>query len=142
MSKRRAKMHTEIDSDSDYAPEEGGQRRLAPRTKRKRTTATESNVVELRGTFGRAVRHATSLHTITNPKPLQSALLAWYDTVHEQRGMPWRKPFVSTSDRKVRSQRAYEVSELKYTIMSLCHDVQGFRYGYRRSCFSKLKSRQ
>ena len=116
MSKRRVKRNVtyiESDSDSDYALEDRAQRPAAPRAKRKRTAGDaddrNANGVEMNG---RATKHALSLHTIANPKPLQSALLDWYGTVHEKRGMPWRKPFVSTSDKRVRSQRAYEVCAL------------------------------
>ncbi|EGN92517.1 hypothetical protein SERLA73DRAFT_164044 [Serpula lacrymans var. lacrymans S7.3] len=53
--------------------------------------------------------HSTSLHVIINPVPLRSALLEWYDKVHELRGMPWRKPYNPSLSREERAQRAYEV---------------------------------
>lgn len=65
-------------------------------------------------------------HTVQYHRPLllqgelgargRSALLAWYDGVHTDRSMPWRKPFIDPADyvdkaqlRQALTQRAYEV---------------------------------
>ncbi|KAI0790408.1 DNA glycosylase [Abortiporus biennis] len=53
--------------------------------------------------------HGVSTHILTQVKPLQKALLDWYSTVHETRGMPWRKPYNASQTPAERSQRAYEV---------------------------------
>ncbi|TCD67796.1 hypothetical protein EIP91_011924 [Steccherinum ochraceum] len=58
---------------------------------------------------GRVLPHAVSTHTITQAKAIREALLSWYDTVHEARGMPWRKPFDHGWSAEQRAQRAYEV---------------------------------
>ena len=53
--------------------------------------------------------HSASVHRLSNPDPLRTALLAWYDKVHDARGMPWRKPYNSSLTQEERAQRAYEV---------------------------------
>lgn len=140
MTKRKTKEVTYVyssGSDSDFFDEP----KQATRTKRRRTTketVTDQNNREMR-VGGQILKHATSRHIISNPKPLQTALLAWYSEVHEKRGMPWRKPFVPTSDAETRSQRAYEVCYSIYCVWFSSHDMQASRYGYLRSCFSKHK---
>ena len=58
---------------------------------------------------GRALPHGLSTHKVTQAIAIREALLAWYDTVHEVRGMPWRKPFDYSWGEEERAQRAYEV---------------------------------
>ncbi|KXN89142.1 A/G-specific adenine DNA glycosylase [Leucoagaricus sp. SymC.cos] len=53
--------------------------------------------------------HSKSRHSIQTPEPLRSALLGWFTTVRDARGMPWRKPFDFSQGPEERSQRAYEV---------------------------------
>ncbi len=53
--------------------------------------------------------HPKSTHTILSPGSARTALLDWYKTVHDARGMPWRKPYNPTLDPNERAQRAYEV---------------------------------
>lgn len=43
---------------------------------------------------------------------VRNALLAWYKTVHDTRGMPWRRPYDPNLGPEERAQRAYEVLEL------------------------------
>ena len=112
MSRKRVKKEATYvcssGSDSDFVDEP----KQATRAKRRRTTKDVDEYKPAGDSMslgGHAVKHSASIHRIANPKPLQSALLDWYAGVHEKRGMPWRKPFVSTSDKKIRSQRAYEV---------------------------------
>lgn len=53
--------------------------------------------------------HSRSVHIIQMPVPMRAALLKWFQTVHTNRGMPWRKPYNPNLGIKDRSQRAYEV---------------------------------
>ncbi|KAJ3517911.1 hypothetical protein NLJ89_g208 [Agrocybe chaxingu] len=50
-----------------------------------------------------------STHTIQDPAAMRAALLRWYKTVHETRGMPWRRPYDPNLGVEERAQRAYEV---------------------------------
>ncbi|CAA7268367.1 unnamed protein product [Cyclocybe aegerita] len=50
-----------------------------------------------------------STHTIQDPAAMRTALLRWYKTVHETRGMPWRRPYDPNLGIEERAQRAYEV---------------------------------
>jgi A/G-specific adenine glycosylase len=54
--------------------------------------------------------HPAKNHVIVDPLPIREKLLTWYASVHEARGMPWRKPYDPTLNRDQRAQRAYEVS--------------------------------
>jgi A/G-specific adenine glycosylase len=56
--------------------------------------------------------HSKSVHSITSPAMVRNALLAWYKTVHDTRGMPWRRPYDPNLGPEERAQRAYEVLEL------------------------------
>jgi A/G-specific adenine glycosylase len=53
--------------------------------------------------------HSRSSHIIESPGPIRLALLEWYKTVHDIRGMPWRKSYDPTQGPDERAQRAYEV---------------------------------
>ncbi|TFK41618.1 hypothetical protein BDQ12DRAFT_710665 [Crucibulum laeve] len=55
------------------------------------------------------VQHPRSIHTINSGHSIRTALLQWYSTVHETRGMPWRKPYDASQGPEERAQRAYEV---------------------------------
>ena len=56
--------------------------------------------------------HPKSVHSISSPAIVRNALLAWYKTVHDSRGMPWRRPYDPNLGPEERAQRAYEVLEL------------------------------
>ncbi|KAH7908403.1 DNA glycosylase [Hygrophoropsis aurantiaca] len=58
-----------------------------------------------------SIPHAVSVHVVNSQiiNEIRMALLAWYDKVHETRGMPWRKPFDASLGVEERAQRAYEV---------------------------------
>ena len=86
--------------------------------------------------------HSKSVHSISSPVMVRNALLAWYKTVHDTRGMPWRRPYDPNLGPEERAQRAYEVLELScglctwidsYYLLILC------RFGSRRSCCNKHK---
>ncbi|KAA1476577.1 DNA glycosylase [Dentipellis sp. KUC8613] len=53
--------------------------------------------------------HPQSLHTISSAEAMRNALTEWYSRVHEDRGMPWRKPYNPDFGPEERAQRAYEV---------------------------------
>ena len=55
--------------------------------------------------------HSRSSHTIQSSGPIRLALLEWYKTVHDIRGMPWRKSYDPTQGPDERAQRAYEVEK-------------------------------
>ena len=59
--------------------------------------------------------HSRSQHLISSPDLMRSSLLEWYSSVHEVRGMPWRRPFDPSLDVDARAQRAYEVSRQTLT---------------------------
>ena len=97
-------------------------------------------------TEGRVYPHAASAHTITQAKGIRTALLAWYDTVHDVRGMPWRKPFSHAWNSEERAQRAYEVSStalvLPLLLVSLTwpNCLPKHRSGYLKSCCNRRRS--
>ncbi|KAH9477783.1 Adenine DNA glycosylase [Psilocybe cubensis] len=53
--------------------------------------------------------HSRSTHTIVSPGPMRKALLSWFKTVHDTRGMPWRRAYDPNLGTEERAQRAYEV---------------------------------
>lgn len=54
--------------------------------------------------------HPRSQHSIQSVGPVRSALLQWFVSVRDSRGMPWRKPFSLSERFEDRAQRAYEVT--------------------------------
>lgn len=97
------------DDDADYAD----QPRPAPA--RTNTRAAQKSPESPDASFA-APSHPPSRHIISQPEPLQSALLAWYSTVHDARRMPWRKPYDPSFGPEERAQRAYEVSRSFATV--------------------------
>jgi len=57
--------------------------------------------------------HPKSAHIVTSPAPIRTALLAWYKTVHETRGMPWRQEYNPDLEPDERAQRAYQVFQFR-----------------------------
>ena len=111
------------DSDASFTPATKSSRgkRATTRTKpiKKRRTAPlmDDEMAEMARDLDSTARHPTSTHVITDPVPLRKALLAWYATVHEARGMPWRKPFDPSFGPEERAQRAYEVRSLRTPVL-------------------------
>lgn len=66
-------------------------------------------VVEGAQSYAKAAKHPSSRHVVKNVEEMRETLLAWYDQVHDKRGMPWRKRFDPSMTAEQRSQRAYEV---------------------------------
>lgn len=54
--------------------------------------------------------HSAGIHILKNVDNLRNSLLAWFDTVRDVRGMPWRQPISDLPE--MRAQRAYEVLSL------------------------------
>ncbi|KIY45065.1 DNA glycosylase [Fistulina hepatica ATCC 64428] len=93
-----------LDASSDDAyeehPRKSSSRRRVQRSQATSGTADTSDAL--------SVPHSSKMHVIDAPDPIRIALLAWYDGVHEVRGMPWRKPFKPNATPDERAQRAYE----------------------------------
>lgn len=100
-----------------------------------------NNLEDETGSAHATPSHPVSIHTISRSLPLQVALLEWYNQVHEIRGMPWRKPYDPSFGPDQQSQRAYEVSTFHGLRIRLCSRwcLIPFRFGYPRSCCSKLR---
>ncbi|KAF9243111.1 DNA glycosylase [Melanogaster broomeanus] len=102
MPKRK---QTRPDSDSDasaFLEDETSKRARVSAT----ATATEQRV---RDTSIVATTHPASWHAVRDIDVVRESLLAWYDKIHEVRGMPWRKTYDPSLDKDGKAQRAYEV---------------------------------
>ncbi|EFI26765.1 A/G-specific adenine DNA glycosylase [Coprinopsis cinerea okayama7 len=127
--KRRLKAQADLDDDDYqsgghessedcYDPSDASSSRKA-RNKRvasrksapKRRKVADSAIEAAGGELGEltAWKHSRAMHRISKPEELRKALLEWFDTVRDKRGMPWRKPFDRTFTREQLAQRAYEV---------------------------------
>ncbi|KAF7792090.1 hypothetical protein EIP86_003120 [Pleurotus ostreatoroseus] len=113
MAKRRRSSDDDSDEDASYEPKAKVRKGRAPATRSKKpkdpdrlASAEDQTLTEL-DTDERTM-HPSSLHRINDAASLRMLLLKWYDTVHEIRGMPWRKPFDPTLNAEGRAQRAYE----------------------------------
>ncbi|PPR02215.1 hypothetical protein CVT26_012107 [Gymnopilus dilepis] len=82
--------------------------KAAPRKKRK-ANEPASRDSEQAGGYADVPLHAKSTHVISSPQAMRSALLDWYETVRDIRGMPWRRPYDPHLGPEERAQRAYEV---------------------------------
>ncbi|KIM42337.1 hypothetical protein M413DRAFT_444760 [Hebeloma cylindrosporum] len=107
------------DSESDFDDASFAQKPKGSRSGRRTATvapkkakvarndaSTSSAPQEICGDF---TPHSKSVHTISSPAMVRSALLAWYKTVRDTRGMPWRRPYDANLGPEERAQRAYEV---------------------------------
>ena len=88
--------------------------------------------------------HSKSVHSISSPAMVRNALLAWYKTVHDTRGMPWRRPYDPNLGPEERAQRAYEVLELSCGLWIWNGKIDSYslvlrRSGSRRSCCNRHK---
>jgi len=102
---------SEFDSDdASFSPKA---RKPAKRTKTQARTSTKTRGKDASDPSSSIIqdefRHSRSVHTIQEPGALRTALLKWYITVHDKRGMPWRKPYDPNLGDEERAQRAYEV---------------------------------
>ena len=82
----------------------------------------------------------TRKHVIGDTSGFRRDLLAWYATVHQNRGMPWRKPFNLSWTRAERAQRAYEVIHSYIYISPFFFFLTPVvRCGYPKLCCSRHK---
>ena len=127
-------------SDDDYSDSDGSYaqptRKIAkPKGKSIHKTKGKNRVVDTPEDGEAGARpdpvfvHSNAFHRVTDPAALRGPLLQWYDSVHQARGMPWRKPFDASLDAEGRAQRAYEVLPLSSSHQ--CTMVtNGHRFGY------------
>jgi len=86
--------------------------------------------------------HNRIAHTLdgTSAQSIRGQLTAWFNDVHDARGMPWRRRWDPSLDRDAKAQRAYEVRALdRGVFFSLTPQFD--RFGLARSCASRLGSR-
>ncbi|KAH6909645.1 A/G-specific adenine DNA glycosylase [Coprinopsis sp. MPI-PUGE-AT-0042] len=120
MAPKRRKADPESDDDwnasagagsgeeSDYA--EPSSRAESRKTRVKSTPAApKRRKVEKSASEVHLPSHPASTHIVSKAPEIRVALLKWFDTVRDARGMPWRKPFDRSHTREQFSQRAYEV---------------------------------
>ena len=83
-------------------------------------------------------QHSEQVHVLSASKQevIRTALLEWFNTVRDTRGMPWRKPWTSGLSPAARSQRAYEVSPRSISARTPLQHVI-CRSGCQRLCFNK-----
>ncbi|KAI6029364.1 DNA glycosylase [Pisolithus microcarpus] len=103
---------SEKDSDpsvSDAVPTRRKVSKSANKTRKTRTFRLPKAVES--ATSSTALLHSTSTHVVASSEidQVRKSLLAWYDKVHDVRGMPWRKRYDPSLGREARAQRAYEV---------------------------------
>ena len=125
-TRKRSKVVSYVYDDGDIESElasdyEPNSERPAKRKKTKKGVAR--NDPDHKDThsskLGKSAAHPVSLHVIKHPIDIRRSLLAWYSGVHENRGMPWRKPYDPSLNARGRSQRAYEVRVIFIRISNL-----------------------
>lgn len=127
--------------DWSYASKKAKQptrKKSVAKKKRKTEVQTREMVQSSAGILeDRDSAHPVSRHSIQSPGPMRIALLQWFATVKDSRGMPWRKPSGFSQTPEERSQRAYEVMRM----LILIPDEILFmgRCGYLRLCCNKLR---
>ena len=97
-----------VDSSSDDASKEKISSSKSRKKKKTQEVHTSSSSVTHEINIGN-LPHSKSSHIIGSSGPIRLALLEWYKTVHDTRGMPWRKPYDPNQGPDERAQRAYEV---------------------------------
>jgi A/G-specific adenine glycosylase len=98
-------------SDDDWNEDESRDASFAPKhtVKRARKKTQQNASISSSGIRGAPSPHSKLVHTIQDPTPMRTALLNWFQTVHANREMPWRKPYDPNLGIEDRAQRAYEV---------------------------------
>jgi A/G-specific adenine glycosylase len=122
------------DSDASYSAKtrkKPARIQVAKPTKRRRGTPAEERSVTTT-----ANPHSRGTHVMQSSDKVRTALLGWYQLVHETRGMPWRKAFNPQHSRAERAQRAYEVGSLEHWLELGIVTILA-RFGYPRSCYNK-----
>lgn len=110
---------TDSDSESDFDDASFAQKSKGLRSGRRPVTVARSKAKVFRNGASTSsmpqeicadfTPHSKSVHSILSPAMVRNALLAWYKTVHDTRGMPWRRPYDPNLGPEERAQRAYEV---------------------------------
>ena len=116
MPKRSLSTFFDSDSESGYDAEavdsysdDASKKKIFPKSrKKKKIQKAHSSSVTYEINIG-SPPHSKSSHIIGSSGPIRLALLEWYKTVHDIRGMPWRKPYDPNQGPDERAQRAYEV---------------------------------
>lgn len=112
MTKRRRSTTVVSDNESDFDSGDASFSPKARKATKKRTKTRGKDALNPSSSLiiQDGFRHSRSVHIIQEPGALRAALLKWYETVHDKRGMPWRKPYDPNLGDEDRAQRAYEVS--------------------------------
>ena len=134
MPKRGSSIFVDSDSESCYDAEivdsysdDASKKKLSSKSrskKRLRKIHASSSPVTNEISIG-SLLHSKSSHIIESSGPIRLALLEWYKTVHDIRGMPWRKSYDPSQGPDERAQRAYEV-EIFHWIHERCRDYLQF----------------
>ncbi|KDR72590.1 hypothetical protein GALMADRAFT_252735 [Galerina marginata CBS 339.88] len=90
-------------------PSTSHKRTLTVKRKKPKADASTSHISDVQEGYVDVPHHPKSAHSISSPAVLRTALLKWYKTVHDIRGMPWRRPYDPNLGPDERAQRAYEV---------------------------------
>ncbi|KAI5986914.1 DNA glycosylase [Pisolithus albus] len=100
---------SEKDSDPSVSDAVPTRRKVANKTRKTRTFRLPKAVESAMSST--APLHSMSIHVVASSEidQVRKSLLAWYDKVHDVRGMPWRKRYDPSLGREARAQRAYEV---------------------------------
>lgn len=85
------------------------QRNKATTRKKPKNNASIPKVIEHERGYVDVPLHTASTHVISSPQAVRGALLNWYQTVQNIRGMPWRRLYNANLGSEERAQRAYEV---------------------------------
>ncbi|KAG6335022.1 hypothetical protein ID866_4067 [Astraeus odoratus] len=106
--------HVSQESDSSFLELPKSRKPSNKANKSRKTRKVASNgekeaALQVQSTV--APLHPASMHVVSSSDVLEirDSLLAWYDQVHDARGMPWRKRYDPSLGRDGRAQRAYEV---------------------------------
>lgn len=98
-------------SDDDSNEDESRDASFTPKhtVKRARGKTQQNASISSSGIRATPSPHSKLVHIIQDPTPMRTALLKWFQTVHANREMPWRKPYDPNLGIEDRAQRAYEV---------------------------------
>ncbi|KAI6098804.1 DNA glycosylase [Pisolithus croceorrhizus] len=120
--RRRSSVIPDSDSFSESLSEQDSDPSVSDGVSTRRKVSKSANKTRKTRTFplpkavasatpSTAPTHSISTHVVANSEidQVRKSLLAWYDKVHDIRGMPWRKRYDPSLGREARAQRAYEV---------------------------------
>ncbi|KAI6115963.1 DNA glycosylase [Pisolithus sp. B1] len=120
--RRRSSVIPDSDSFSESLSEQDSDPSVSDGVSTRRKVSKSANKTRKTRTFplpkavasatpSTAPTHSISTHVVAHSEidQVRKSLLAWYDKVHDIRGMPWRKRYDPSLGREARAQRAYEV---------------------------------